>query len=83
MNKTPALVSVSCPTASLAALVWLTAVLRRYLTDSQDMIAARRGRARFRWELKRMAKDNRHLIDDIGMTRRQVEAEIAKPFWQR
>ncbi len=23
-----------------------------------------------------------HLIDDMGMTRRQVEAEIAKPFWR-
>ena len=30
-----------------------------------------------------MSKDNPHLIDDIGLTRRQVEAEIAKPFWQR
>jgi hypothetical protein len=29
-----------------------------------------------------MSKANPHLIDDIGLTRRQVEAEIAKPFWQ-
>jgi uncharacterized protein YjiS (DUF1127 family) len=29
-----------------------------------------------------MSKDNPHLIDDIGLTRRRVEAEIAKPFWQ-
>ncbi|TIW78434.1 MAG: DUF1127 domain-containing protein, partial [Mesorhizobium sp.] len=27
---------------------------------------------------------NPHLIDDIGLTTRQVEEEIAKlPFWQR
>ena len=30
-----------------------------------------------------MLKDNPELIDDIGLTIRQVEAEIAKPFWQR
>jgi uncharacterized protein YjiS (DUF1127 family) len=30
-----------------------------------------------------MATDNPHLIDDIGLTKRQVEAEIAKPFRQR
>jgi len=29
-----------------------------------------------------MAKDNPHLIDDIGLTKRQVEAETAKRFWQ-
>jgi uncharacterized protein YjiS (DUF1127 family) len=31
-----------------------------------------------------MATDNPHLIDDIGLTKEEVEAEIAKlPFWQR
>ena len=39
-------------------------------------------RIRFRWQLQQMSKDNPHLIDDIGLTRRQVEAEIAKRFWQ-
>ena len=47
-------------------------------------IAAWRQRTRFRWELKRLAKDNAYLIDDIGLTKEQVEEEIAKlPFWQR
>ncbi|CAN7375569.1 DUF1127 domain-containing protein [Mesorhizobium sp. LjNodule214] len=41
-----------------------------------------RERIRFRWELEQMSKDNPHLIDDIGLTKRQVEAELAKPFWQ-
>ena len=41
-----------------------------------------RERIRFRWQLEQMLKDNPHLIDDIGLTRRQVEAEIAKRFWQ-
>jgi uncharacterized protein YjiS (DUF1127 family) len=40
-------------------------------------------RIRYRWDLAQLAKDNHHLIDDIGLTERQVEAEIAKPFWQR
>ncbi|WP_198021628.1 DUF1127 domain-containing protein [Mesorhizobium sp. WSM3224] len=58
---------------------------RRYsLAALRSFVAARRERAYFRFELKRMAADNPHLIDDIGMTRSQVEAEIAKlPFWQR
>ena len=42
-----------------------------------------RERIRFRWELAQMLEDNPHLIDDIGLTRREAEAEIAKRFWQR
>ncbi|WP_214470399.1 DUF1127 domain-containing protein [Mesorhizobium sp. dw_380] len=58
---------------------------RRYsLAALLNTIAARRERARFRWQLKQMAQANPHLIDDIGLTERQVEEEIAKlPFWQR
>jgi uncharacterized protein YjiS (DUF1127 family) len=55
---------------------------RRHLTTLRSIIAAWNERKRFRWELEQMSKDNPHLIDDIGLTRRQVEAEIAKPFWQ-
>lgn len=40
-------------------------------------------RIRFRWELRQKSKDEPRLIDDIGLTRRQVEIETAKPFWQR
>ncbi len=46
------------------------------------LIATWRWRVRFRWELAQKARANPHLIDDIGLTRRQVEEEIAKPFWQ-
>ncbi len=58
---------------------------RRYsLATLRSIIATWRERSRYRWELKQMAKDNPHLIDDIGLTRLQVEEEIAKlPFWQR
>ena len=46
------------------------------------MIAIWRERMRFRWKLERLARETPHLVDDIGLTRRQVEAEIAKRFWQ-
>jgi uncharacterized protein YjiS (DUF1127 family) len=39
-------------------------------------------RLRFRWQLKEMARTAPHLIDDMGLTKKQVEAEIAKRFWQ-
>ncbi|MBZ9738061.1 MULTISPECIES: DUF1127 domain-containing protein [unclassified Mesorhizobium] len=58
---------------------------RRYgLASLRNTIAAWRQRARFRWDLKRISEANPHLIDDIGLTRQQVDEEIAKlPFWQR
>ncbi|MGX5850168.1 DUF1127 domain-containing protein [Mesorhizobium sp. PL10] len=40
-------------------------------------------RARFREELAIIARDIPELIDDIGLTMKQAEAEIAKPFWRR
>lgn len=58
--------------------------LRDRLVALRSAFATQRERKRLRWELKQMAKANSHLIDDIGLTRRQVEAEIARlPFWQR
>lgn len=58
---------------------------RRYsLANLFSDIAAMRERTRFRLELKRLAKDTPYLIDDIGLTKEQIEEEIAKlPFWQR
>jgi uncharacterized protein YjiS (DUF1127 family) len=52
------------------------------LAISRSIIATWSERIRVRWELEQMSKDDPHLIDDIGVTRRQVEAEIVKPFWQ-
>jgi len=57
---------------------------RRYsLAALRSLVAAWRARTNFRSELEERAKANPHLIDDIGMKRWQVEAEIAKPFWQQ
>ena len=56
---------------------------RRYsLAALGSIIAAWEERMRFRLKLEQMSKDNPHLIGDIGLTRKQAEAEIAKPFWQ-
>lgn len=50
----------------------------------RSMVADWRERTRFRWDLRRMSEISPHLIDDIGLTKRQAEEEIAKlPFWQR
>ena len=57
---------------------------QRYsLAALRSVVATWEERVRLRWRLEQMAKDNPHLLQDIGLTRRQVEAEIAKPFWQR
>jgi uncharacterized protein YjiS (DUF1127 family) len=52
------------------------------LATLRGIIATWDERKRLRWELEQMLKADPHLINDIGLTRRQVEAEIAKPFWQ-
>jgi uncharacterized protein YjiS (DUF1127 family) len=59
-------------------------VSRRHhgLATQRSMIATWRERIRVRKALAQMSKANPYLIDDIGLTRRQAEAEIAKPFWQ-
>ncbi|MGO4840322.1 DUF1127 domain-containing protein, partial [Rhizobiaceae sp. 2RAB30] len=47
-----------------------------------SIIAIWEERKRFRLDLEGMAKTSPHLIDDIGLTRQQAAAEIAKPFWR-
>ena len=75
MNDTLASASAAWPEKPAAPT-------RRHLMSPQSMIAAWRERIRFRWDLRQMVEANPHLIDDIGLTRRQVEAEIVKRFWQ-
>jgi uncharacterized protein YjiS (DUF1127 family) len=47
-----------------------------------DIINVWEERKRFRWELDEMARTNPHLIEDIGLTKEALEAEVAKPFWK-
>ena len=46
------------------------------------IVATWEKRARFRRDVEQVSRHDPHLIDDIGLTRRQVEIEIAKHFWQ-
>lgn len=71
MNDSPTLVSAQNQAGRHCSL----AALRSILATWEERIC-------FRRELQQKLKDDPHLIDDIGLTRRQAEAEIAKPFWQ-
>jgi uncharacterized protein YjiS (DUF1127 family) len=48
----------------------------------RGLLATWEERKRFRLQLENIMLATPHLIDDIGLTRKQVEAEIAKRFWQ-
>ena len=64
---------------------WLSGVPFRHisLANLRSMVATWDKRIRFRAELARMLKDNPYLVDDVGLTMPQAEAEILKLFWQR
>jgi uncharacterized protein YjiS (DUF1127 family) len=85
MNDTPTLASAPHQAAWPGTPVGPAGVSRRHfsLATLRSIIATWSERIRVRWELEKMSKANPYLIDDIGLTKRQVEAEIAKRFWQR
>jgi uncharacterized protein YjiS (DUF1127 family) len=62
--------------------VWPVSCRRYGLATLRNVMAIWDKRKRFRRDLAQMSRDDPHLIDDIGLTRRQAEAEIAKPFWR-
>ena len=84
MNNTPTFASAPHQAARPGTPVGLAEVSRLHysLATLRSIMAAWEERKRVRWELEQMSRDNPHLIQDIGLTRRQVEAEIARPFWQ-
>lgn len=84
MNDNPTLASAPHQAARPGTPVGRAEVSRRRysLATLRGIVATWDERKRFRWELAQMSKAHPHLIDDIGLTRWQVEAEIAKPFWQ-
>lgn len=49
----------------------------------RSILATWHERIRARWNLTQMARENPHLLKDIGLTKQQVETEVAKRFWQR
>ncbi|TKD47862.1 MAG: DUF1127 domain-containing protein [Mesorhizobium sp.] len=52
------------------------------LGSLRDMVETWEERKRFRLKLQDMLITAPHMIADVGLTRKQVEAEIAKPFWR-
>jgi uncharacterized protein YjiS (DUF1127 family) len=60
----------------------MTEMPRRRLATLRSIVATWEERKRFRCELEQKLKDDPHLICDIGLTKLEAEAEIAKPFWQ-
>ena len=52
------------------------------LAGLRDLLETWEERKRFRFKLEDMLITAPHLIADVGLTRKQVEAEIAKPFWR-
>jgi len=55
---------------------------RTWFAALRGTFALWKERGRFRAELERRARDDPYLIDDMGLTEKQVRAEIVKPFWQ-
>lgn len=49
----------------------------------RGLVATWRERLRYRRELAEKARDDPRLIEDIGLTRGQLETEIEKPLWKR
>ena len=79
MNHT---VASLAPATHQAARPMGSAAMSPRHNGPRSLLAIWEERIRVRWELEQMSKDGSHLINDIGLTRGQVEAEIAKPFWQ-
>lgn len=82
MNDTSTLTSAPHQSAQPGTPMGPADVTRRHLMTVRSVIATWRWRIHSRWDLEQKSRADPHLIDDIGLTRRQVEAEIAKPFWQ-
>jgi len=85
MNDTPPFASAPHQATRPGGPLGPAKASRRHygLATLRSTMATWRWRVRFRRKLEQLSKSNPHLIDDIGLTRKQVEEEIAKPFWQR
>ena len=81
MNKTTTLASARYSSARPGLPVRPSPASRRHsLHKLTQLISVWRARRRYRWDLERIAQNNPHLIDDIGLRRWQIEAEVAKRF---
>jgi uncharacterized protein YjiS (DUF1127 family) len=55
---------------------------RAILRPLRRLLARWRARDRFHSELEQKLRGDPHLIDDVGLSRRQVQEELDRPFWQ-
>jgi uncharacterized protein YjiS (DUF1127 family) len=53
------------------------------LAEIAAVLGAWRRCHRYRHELERLMKSGPHLIEDIGLSRKNAEREAAKPFWRQ
>lgn len=60
----------------------LTAIPTPIQFHALHTIAVWRGRLRHREALAALARLGPHILEDVGMTVEQVEAELKKPFWK-
>ncbi len=67
--------SASAPVEGARRQLLSFAAVRRTLETWEE-------REYVRSRLRDMLMTAPHLIDDIGLTRKQVEVEIVKPFWR-
>lgn len=84
MSGTRILASVRCQAAAAGTSGRPPQVSPRphRLPDLQRLIFIWVERISVRRDLERKLKHAPHLIDDMGLTRHQAEAEIVKPFWK-
>lgn len=50
--------------------------------DGESLLTRWRRRAAQRAQLARLIETSPHLIDDLGLNRRDAAEEARKPFWQ-
>ena len=75
-------VSVPHGIARMQVLVIRMGASRSPLAALRHMLKTWEERKHLRLKLQDMLLTAPHLVDDIGLTTKQVEVEIAKPFWR-
>ncbi len=81
MNELSSLASAPHLAASQGRLLELPSATRRP-NSLRTLVSVWRRRVRLRRELEEKLRAAPHLMADMGITEREVEAEIAKPFWR-
>jgi uncharacterized protein YjiS (DUF1127 family) len=82
------MIGIFAPALNLTATRWMSTKrsfaigLPLSLAGLSCLVETWEERKRFRLKLQDMLATAPHLIDDVGMTKKQADEEIAKPFWR-